>query len=106
LRLSARRALGDVISFLVFPSRDVSYLHAEETLLEPAHLFQVGLHVFVLGHVTLVGEVNEELGVALYGYALDPEGDRGPEASDEPFVLGDVVGDLVLWLETELHGVV
>ena len=84
---------------MIVAARDVLQLHAEETLLELAHLLEVGGHVTVLGLVALVGEVDEELGIALDGYALDPQGDRGPEPGEEALIFSDVVGDLVVMLE-------
>ena len=81
-------------------------LHAPEVLLELAYLFKVGHHVGVLRSVALVGEVDEELGVAFDEDALDAEGDGSFEPGDEAFVLGYVVGDLVAVLEAELDGVV
>ena len=55
--------------------------------------------------VHLVGEVDEELRVTLDGEALHPQGCGGLEASDQPLVLCDAVGDLLTPLEEELHGV-
>ena len=62
--------------------------------------------MIVLGLVALVGEVDEELGITLDDYALDPESNCSSEPGEEAFVFSDVVGDLVLRLEAELHGVV
>ena len=56
--------------------------------------------------IYLVGEVDEELRVAPDGEVLHPQGHCGLEASDEAFVLRDVVGDLLALLEAEMHGVV
>jgi hypothetical protein len=85
----------------------VLHFHAEETLLELAHLFKVGNHVDILRLVSFVEEVDDELGVALDSDALDAEGDGSPEPGEEAFILYDVVGDLVrLALEIELHGIV
>ena len=61
----------------------------------------------VLGLVRFVGEVDDELGIALDDDALYPEGDCSSEPGEEALVFGDVVGDLVrLALEAQLHGVV
>ena len=79
---------------------------AQELLLHLAHLREVRLHVLVLRLVHLVGEVDEELRVALDGEALHPQGHCGLEASYEAFVLCYVVGDLLALLEAELHGIV
>ena len=57
-------------------------LHAPEVLLELAYLFKVGHHVGVFRRVALVGEVDEELGIALDEDAPDAEGD----GSFEPVV--------------------
>lgn len=71
-----------------------------------AYLREVCLHVLVPRLIYLVGEVDDELQVAPDGEALHPQGDRSLKASDEAFVLRDVVGDLLALLEAELHGVV
>ena len=62
--------------------------------------------MLVLWLIYLVGEVDEELSVALDGEALHPQGHRSLEASYEAFVLCYVVGDLLALLEVEMHGVV
>ena len=66
------------------------------------YLCEVRLHVLVLWLIYFVGEVDEELRVALDGEALHPEGHRVLEASDEAFVLCDVVGDLLALLEADV----
>ena len=104
MTLAARCPLGYVICFLVAATRDMLELHAEEALLEPAHLLQVGGHVLVLGFVALVGEVDEELQISLDEDALDAQSIGGLEASDEALVLSDEA--LVVMLEAELYGVV
>ena len=81
-------------------------LHALEVLLELAYLFKVGHHVDVFRRVALVGEVDEELGIALDEHALDAEGDGSFEPGDEAFIFSNVFGDFVVVLEAELDGVV
>ena len=61
----------------------------------------------VLGLVCFVGEVDDELGIALDDDAPYPKGDCSSELGEEALVFGDVVGDLVrLALEAQLHDVV
>jgi hypothetical protein len=63
--------------------------------------------VGILRLVGFVGEVDDELRIALDSDALYPEGDHSPEPGEEALVLRDVVGDLVgLVLEAQLHSVV
>ena len=62
--------------------------------------------MLVLRLVYLVGEVDEELRVALNGKAFHPQSCRGLQASYEAFVFCDVVGDLLALLKAELHSVV
>jgi hypothetical protein len=81
LWLTPRGSLGDVVGLLVLAARDVLHSHVKESLLELTHLFKVGDHVGVLRLVSFVGEVDDNLGVALDGDALDAKGDRGPEPS-------------------------
>ena len=85
---------------------DMHELHPLEVLLEFADLFQIGSYVIVLGRVAFVGEVDEELGVSFDEQMLDAERDCGPEAGKEAFVFGNVVGDLILVIKAQLHGVV
>ena len=68
-------------------------------LFELAYLFKVCRHVRVLRRVGPVGEVDEELRVALDEDALDAEGNGGSEPSEEALVFSNVVGDLVAALE-------
>ena len=81
-------------------------LQACELLFHFAHLSKVGLHVLVLWLVHFVGEVDEELRVALDGKVPHPQSRRSLQASYEAFVFCDIVGDLLAVLEAELHGVV
>jgi hypothetical protein len=67
---------------------------------------EVGRHMLILWHVDLVREVHNKLRIPFDDDTLDAQGDGCSEASEKSVVLGDVVGDLVLWLEAELHGVV
>jgi hypothetical protein len=63
--------------------------------------------VGVLGLVSLVGEVDDHLGIALDVDAFYPEGDCSFEPGEEALVLRDVVEDLVrLALEAQLHDIV
>ena len=62
--------------------------------------------MLVLWLINFVGEVDEELRVALDGETPHPQGHRSPEASYEALVLCYVIGDLLALLEAELHGVV
>jgi hypothetical protein len=79
---------------------------AQETLLDPSDLLEVCLHMLVLGRVFLVGEVDKELRIASDGEALHSQCRRGLEASNQAFILCDVVGDLLTILEAQLYGVV
>ena len=60
----------------------------------------------ILGLVDLVGEVDQELRVALDDEALDAEADRSPDSGEEALVLSNIVGDLGALVEAELHSVV
>ena len=60
----------------------------------------------VFGLIDLVGEVDQELRVALDDEALDAEADRGPSSGEEALVFGNVVGDLGAFVEAELDSVV
>ena len=64
--------LRDVVCFLFGAPGHVLQLQAQELLLHLAHLREVCLHVFVLRLVYLVGEVDEELLMALDDKALYP----------------------------------
>ena len=72
---------------------------SQEPFLHLAYLFQVCLHVLVLGCVFFVGEVDEELGIALDGEAFHPQHRPGPKAGEQAFILCDVVGDLFALLK-------
>ena len=75
-------SLGDVVGFLVRAMGHVLQLQAQELFLHFAYLRQVCLHVLVLRLIYLVGEVDEELGVALDGKALYPQGRHSFETDD------------------------
>ena len=62
--------------------------------------------MLVLWLVYFVGEVDEELRVALDGETLHPQGCRSFQAGYQAFILCDVVGDLLALLEVELYRVV
>ena len=62
--------------------------------------------MLVLRCVLFVGEVDEELGIALDGEALHPQRRRGPETGKQALEFQDVVGDLLALLETELYRIV
>ena len=81
-------------------------LQAQELLLHLAYLREVCLHVFVLWIVYLIGEVDEELRVAPDGETLHPQCRRSFQASYEAFLLCNVVEDLLVLLEIELHGAI
>lgn len=62
--------------------------------------------MLVLRLVYLVGEVDEELRIALDDEALYPQCDYGFQASYQAFILCYVAGDLFSVLATELYGIV
>jgi hypothetical protein len=67
----------------------------EECALIPVQ-FKVSCHVLILRRVALVGEVHNHLQISLDDEALDTQGTHRPQAGEEPFVLSDIIGDLVL----------
>ena len=60
----------------------------------------------IFGLVNFVGEVDQELRVALDDEVFNPKGNGGSDTGEEALVLGDVVGDLGARAKAELHGVV
>ena len=74
-----------------------------KTLHELVDLLELEGHMSILGLVDLVGEVDQELRIALDDKAFDAKADRSPNSGKEALVLGDVVGDLVALAEAELH---
>ena len=62
--------------------------------------------MLILWLVHFVGEVDEELRVALDGKAPHPHSRRSLQAGYEALLFGDSVGDLLAVLEAELHSVV
>lgn len=83
LRQALGCSLGDVVGFLVHTPGHALQLQAQELFLHLAYVRQVCFHVFILRLVHFVGEVDEELGVALDGEALHTQSGCGLEAGDQ-----------------------
>ena len=81
-------------------------LQAQELFLHLAYVRQVCFHVFILRLVHFVGEVDEEVGVALDGEALYSQCGRSLKPGEQAFEFCDVVGDLLASLKAELHYII
>jgi hypothetical protein len=94
--------LGENVGCHAVVARDVVELYTFEVILKLAHLSTVGIHRVLLnvaGHVDLV---NDDLGVALSDESLDSERNSDAQPMDQGFVLGAVVGCLVVDLQEVL----
>jgi hypothetical protein len=58
---AVRGALGDLVFFYIFSSRDMLQLQALEAFFHLAMLLEIGRHVLILWSVALVREVHNQL---------------------------------------------